>query len=228
MRRTLLAIAICWILCAAPVCGQNAAPYSRPLASRLAHSFRLLSPAHRVLLVLPVALFALLAVLGVANGLAQARSLRRRYCPACLTEMEPLDSAGGDALYVDSGQDLWELLGSMGWTVCRCPRCRMHSVEPRRAWPLRRSACPSCGQRTLEPTRETVERPTSFAMGSQRLTRVCHSCGHHDEFLIELPRLAGGGVPGRLGGAEVPNADSDICGNDQSSARSSVSGSRAG
>jgi uncharacterized membrane protein YgcG len=111
----------------------------------------------------------------------------RRTCPHCRVPAQRLDG-GAAAGYLDGGQRREQQMGSMRYTVWRCPACGQHEIQRREPRFGRREACPECSYQTLHVDRETLESPTSASEGKRRVQMDCAHCGWHDETMIALRR----------------------------------------
>jgi uncharacterized membrane protein YgcG len=142
----------------------------------------------RAMALIPIVVVGFLFVAVLAVAITLARRMGQRKCPSCRTNMVLLDEVSDD-VYLNSGQQLEEALGSIDYAVHRCPVCGMHSIEPQRRWFSKYSDCPRCGLRALESDRRTLSHPTEYSTGSQLLTRRCRNCDHRDQNVVILPRL---------------------------------------
>ncbi len=131
----------------------------------------------------------LIAATGAAAfGLPRYARYRRRRCPNCGTYMARLDEVS-DEVYLNSGQKLEELLGSVDYDVWKCPSCGMHTLHGYNRWLSKVKPCPKCGFRTLGDIRTTLEAPTYTSGGRDQISRDCRHCEFHEEQIIVVPML---------------------------------------
>ncbi len=142
---------------------------------------------------------SVVAVLGVGAAIAVAGAAgawgwqtyaryRQRRCPNCQRYMKRLDEVSDD-MYLDSGQKLEELLGTMDYDVWQCPNCNMHELHGYNHWASQYKPCPKCSRRTLEVTSETVKGPTYTSTGKKRISHACRNCKYHHAEFVVLPML---------------------------------------
>lgn len=120
-------------------------------------------------------------------GIHRYRRYRKRRCPDCQTMMVRLDETEDD-LYLDSGQQIEELLNAIDYDVWQCPQCNFHTLHSYRNWLSGRLQCPQCRYHTVVVTSTTLIHPTYTATGEQKVTQDCHHCDYHHEAIVILPR----------------------------------------
>ncbi|HET6764945.1 MAG TPA: TPM domain-containing protein [Longimicrobiaceae bacterium] len=137
-----------------------------------------------------VAAIAILLTLLVAALVLYAQWRERngpRDCGHCGKRMERLDEAGDD-VYLESGQQMEERLGSVDYDVWKCTGCGGHQIIPYNSWLSGYGSCPGCHRRTLSTRTTTLESPTYDSQGRDEVNRDCRNCGFHDSDVIWTPR----------------------------------------
>jgi uncharacterized protein len=120
--------------------------------------------------------------------LREVRRRRPRKCASCGTMMVRLDEAQDDT-YLDAGQKLEEVLGSVNYDVWECPSCQKRDMYDYRAWFSSQSNCPQCGYRTLSRTSTVIEHATQYSTGLRLVETDCQNCQHHQEWNETIPRI---------------------------------------
>lgn len=130
---------------------------------------------------------ALLGGLGL-GGFTFISSRRKHTCSNCQNKMVLLSELEDDA-FLSEGQKLEEQLKSVNHQVWQCPRCNMHTIQPKNSWFTSWQRCPSCQHRTMSSKRRTLVSPTTLSTGTAEVTSDCRHCQHHNVTTVTLPRL---------------------------------------
>lgn len=130
----------------------------------------------------------LLALAGAGIGGASYLRYRKRNCTECGQPMQRLDESADD-VYLDSGRQLEEVLGSVDYDVWKCTGCGHHTVRPYASMLSGKKDCPGCGYKTVVVTKTVLERATYDHSGRERVEKDCRHCGWRDEDIVTLPRL---------------------------------------
>ncbi|HEX2081347.1 MAG TPA: TPM domain-containing protein [Longimicrobium sp.] len=130
----------------------------------------------------------LVILVGAGIGVSSYLRYRKRNCRECGAPMRMLDE-GADDVYLDSGRQLEEVLGSVDHDVWKCTGCGHHTVRPYESMLSGKRNCPSCGYRTVIVTTTVLERATYDHAGRERVEKDCRHCGWRDEDVVVLPRL---------------------------------------
>lgn len=109
-------------------------------------------------------------------------------CPHCAADLQLLDERHEDP-HLEPGQILEERLGSREHDVYLCPACRNVTVRSKNRFFTTWTGCPQCRYRTLATERETLDSPTKWSEGMERLTTTCRHCDYSDIHFVALPRL---------------------------------------
>lgn len=125
----------------------------------------------------------------VAGGLVLVAVVRgaRRTCAGCKLEMQALDEQQDD-VFLDSGRRLEEVLGSVNYTVWKCPGCGGHEIQRSARWFSGKETCPQCSYKTVNVSTTTLEWPTYDHGGTQRVEKDCAHCHWQDVDTVHLPR----------------------------------------
>jgi uncharacterized protein len=131
----------------------------------------------------------ILTGLGAAGISAAAyRRNRKRNCAKCGRQMQRLDEKGDD-VYLDSGRQLEEVLGSVDYDVWHCAGCGNHQVLAYGSILSSKQKCPGCGYKTVDVNKTVLERPTYTSQGRERIEKACRHCSWRDDDIVTLPRL---------------------------------------
>lgn len=130
------------------------------------------------------------AVAGVVAGVGGLVGwrYRPRKCDACSARLAFVDEAGDD-MYLESGQQLEELLRSADYDVWKCGQCNNHELHRHARMFTRVKVCPSCSFKTVKSVRKTLVAATYSSSGSAKIIRTCANCKHQSEETVVLPRL---------------------------------------
>jgi uncharacterized protein len=145
------------------------------------------------------------AGVGTAGAWGFRELLRRRprKCASCNTMMVRLDEAADDA-YLDEGQRMEEMLGSINYDIWECPSCQARDMYDYSAWFSGYSACTQCGYRTTSRTSTVLDHATEYSTGLRRVQTQCQHCNYHQEWNETIPRVtrsrSSGGGSHRSGG----------------------------
>lgn len=143
------------------------------------------------------AIILTLTGLGAAGiGAASYRRHRKRNCANCGRQMQRLDEKADD-VYLDSGRQLEEVLGSVDYDVWHCAGCGNHQVLAYGSILSSKQKCPGCGYKTVDVNKTVLERPTYTSQGRERIEKRCRHCSWHDEDIVTLPRLQRSSSSGR-------------------------------
>ncbi len=127
--------------------------------------------------------------LGAAGiGAAAYRRNRKRNCANCGRQMQRLDEKADD-VYLDSGRQLEEVLGSVDYDVWHCAGCGNHQVLAYGSILSSKQKCPACDYKTVDVNKTVLERPTYTSQGRERIEKACRHCSWRDEDIVTLPRL---------------------------------------
>lgn len=120
---------------------------------------------------------ALLAVYGIARGIAHWLRFRPRRCPRGHGNMRLLSEEEDDTV-IDEGERFEEKIGSVNYDVWRCtePGCPERLVIPRKHWMSGYSDCPNCRRRALTSKTVTLVPATQGSSGLDETTTTCAFC----------------------------------------------------
>lgn len=107
-------------------------------------------------------------------------------CYNCNTPMICLDEVTGET-YLNAGQKVERLLGSVNYTVWKCPTCDEHTVYSKQHWFTTFKSCPKCNYQTVEMKTQQLVEPTYTTPGKKQITRTCRHCQFRDQAVITLP-----------------------------------------
>jgi uncharacterized protein len=130
-----------------------------------------------------------LGLLGAA-GVAWRRyqRYRPRVCPHCGHAMQRLDEHADDA-FLDTGQKLEEVLGSIDYDIWQCPSCTTHQMFDYKNHFSGHSPCPQCNYRTVTKTTRTVIPPSYVSTGMREVTSTCNQCSYRNVQEQVIPKL---------------------------------------
>lgn len=128
----------------------------------------------------------------------------KHLCPDCGTAMQLIDEEH-DNDYLSHSQDIEEKIGAVDYDVWRCPNDGETEVIPYVQKSSAYRECPVCHARTMRVVSDrTTVQPTTVSGGMRVVTRQCLNCGHVDDEIHHLPKLAPPvvivGGPGSRGG----------------------------
>jgi len=154
----------------APLIGQENAP-SGPLAAVAWLG------AHGTGAFVLLGVLVLLALYGIARGIAHWLRVRPRRCPRGHGNMRLLSEEEDDT-EIDEGERFEERIGSVNYDVWRCttPGCSERLVIPRRHWMSGYSDCPNCHRRALTSSTVTLVPATQSSTGLEETTTTCAYC----------------------------------------------------
>jgi uncharacterized protein len=120
---------------------------------------------------------AILALYGIARGIAHWLRFRPRRCPRGHGNMRLLSEEEDDTV-IDEGERFEEKLGSVNYDVWRCtaPGCSERLVIPRKHWMSGYSDCPNCHRRALTSKTVTIVAATQASTGLEETTTTCAFC----------------------------------------------------
>ena len=120
---------------------------------------------------------ALLALYGIARGIAHWLRFRPRPCPRGHGNMRLLSEEEDDTV-IDEGERFEERIGSVNYDVWRCtaPGCSERLVIPRKHWMSGYSDCPNCHRRALTSKTVTIVPATQSSTGLEETTTTCAFC----------------------------------------------------
>lgn len=130
----------------------------------------------------------LLVLVAGGFGAAHYFRYRKRNCRECGAPMQLLEEDADD-VYLESGRQMEEVLGSVDYDVWKCTGCGNHTVRPYESHLSGKRDCPSCRYTTVVVTRTVLERATYDRSGRERVEKDCRHCGWRDEDVVTLPRL---------------------------------------
>ncbi len=121
--------------------------------------------------------------LGIAGMAAVAwrryQRVRPRTCPDCGQPMQRLDEHADDS-FLNQGQKLEEVVGSVDYDVWQCTSCSTHQMFDYRNHFSGHSHCPQCGFRTVTKTSRTVIPPSYVSTGMREVTSSCNHCSYRN------------------------------------------------
>lgn len=122
-------------------------------------------------------ILALLALYGIARGIAHYFRFRPRHCPKGHGNMRLLSEEEDDS-EIDEGARFEERIRSVNYDVWRCPAagCSERLVIPRRNWLSGYSDCSNCHRRALKSSTVTVIPATHSSTGLEECTTTCAFC----------------------------------------------------
>jgi len=133
---------------------------------------------------------AIAATLGIGAigvmGLGSYMRNRPRNCPSCKTQMVRLEETADD-IYLDSGQQCEEYLGSVDYDVWKCNACGTHTLARYGSMLSSKRSCPSCRYVTVTVTKNVLRYATYDHGGEEEVMRDCRHCGYHDRDIVYLP-----------------------------------------
>jgi uncharacterized protein len=120
---------------------------------------------------------AVLALFGIASGIAHYLRFRPRPCPKGHGNMRLLSEEEDDS-EIDEGGRFEEQIRSVNYDVWRCtaPGCAERLVIPRRRWMSGYSDCPNCHRRALTSSTVTLVPATQSSPGLDECTTTCAFC----------------------------------------------------
>src|SRR6476661_7001157 len=133
--------------------------------------------AHGTIALLLLIVLAVLALYGIARGIAHYLRFRPRRCPRGHGNMRLLSEEEDDS-EIDEGARFEEQIGSVNYDVWRCtaPGCPERIVIPRRSWRSGYSDCSNCHQRALTSSTVTLIPATQSSPGLDETTTTCAYC----------------------------------------------------
>jgi uncharacterized membrane protein YgcG len=133
--------------------------------------------AHATSALLLLGVLALLALYGIARGIAHYLRFRPRRCPRGHGNMRLLSEEEDDT-EIDEGARFEEQIRSVNYDVWRCtaPGCPERIVIPRRNWMSGYSDCPNCHRRALTSSTVTLIPATQASTGLEETTTTCAFC----------------------------------------------------
>ena len=147
----------------------DAASGERGVVARLA--------ARGTSLLVLLGVLAVLALYGIARGIAHYLRFRPRRCPRGHGNMRLLSEEEDDR-EIDEGRRFEEKIGSVNYDVWRCtaPGCSERLVIPRKHWMSGYSDCPNCHRRALTSSTVTLVPATQTSTGLEETTTTCAFC----------------------------------------------------
>lgn len=118
----------------------------------------------------------------------KSKRLDKRLCSHCNTPMVRLDEFADDP-YLDSGQQLEEMLLSVDYEVWKCPSCNDHEIYGYEGEASSLNKCPECTYQTVEVKTKRLREPTFTTTGQALITETCLHCNHHRQYPTILPEL---------------------------------------
>jgi len=133
--------------------------------------------AHATSALILLGVLAVLALYGIARGIAHWLRFRPRRCPKGHGNMRLLSEEEDDTV-IDEGERFEERIGSVNYDVWRCtaPGCSERLVIPRKHWMSGYSDCPNCHRRALTSSTVTLVPATQSSTGLQETTTTCAFC----------------------------------------------------
>jgi uncharacterized membrane protein YgcG len=133
--------------------------------------------AHETTALLLLIVLAVLALYGIARGIARYLRFRPRRCPRGHGNMRLLSEDEDDSEF-DEGARFEEKIGSVNYDVWRCtaPGCSERIVIPRKHWMSGYSDCPNCHRRALTSSTVTLVPATQASTGLEETTTTCAYC----------------------------------------------------
>lgn len=163
---------------------RSPSPARRPTPASLRLSDSGWSETERGLLTLSI--LSVLLALGFAVHL-WIRRVRYR-CPECRGEMARLTEKVEDQ-FLETGQQVEETMGSVGYDVLRCPSCQAMKILSRNRWLSPAQRCQECGYRTVRTSARILSHPTYDVTGRKEVTHLCQHCKWKKVETRILPRL---------------------------------------
>jgi uncharacterized protein len=121
---------------------------------------------------------------------------RPRKCAACGEPITLIPDAVDDD-YLDAGQKMEEVLGSVDYQVWHCFGCNAQELIPKAGFLSSYTKCPQCDRRTVETSASVLEPATYTSFGMQLIRRHCHHCDFRDESRELIPMLKPAAERGR-------------------------------
>jgi len=133
--------------------------------------------AHATSALILLGVLAVLALYGIARGIAHWLRFRPRPCPRGHGNMRLLSEEEDDTV-IDEGERFEERIGSVNYDVWRCtaPGCPERLVIPRKHWMSGYSDCPNCHRRALKSSTVTLVPATQASTGLEETTTTCAFC----------------------------------------------------
>jgi uncharacterized protein len=133
--------------------------------------------AHGTTALVLLGVLAVLALYGIARGIAHYLRFRPRRCPRGHGNMRLLSEEEDDS-EIDEGGRFEEQIKSLNYDVWRCtaPGCPERIVIPRRNWISGYSDCPNCHRRALTSSTVTLVPATQSSTGLEECTTTCAFC----------------------------------------------------
>jgi uncharacterized protein len=133
--------------------------------------------AHGTAALVQFGVLAVLALYGIARGIAHYLRFRPRRCPKAHGNMRLLSEEEDDTV-IDEGERFEEEIGSVNYDVWRCtaPGCSERLVIPRKHWMSGYSDCPNCHRRALTSKTVTIVPATQSSTGLEETTTTCAFC----------------------------------------------------
>lgn len=156
-------------------------------------------------------LFPLTMILFLLWYKAKLRRLRNvpRICAECNKPMQKMKENQED-VYLTSGQQSEELVGSVDYDAWVCMDCGRKEIYSYSKGFTRYQPCPKCGYKTYVQTHDRIlNAPTTFSTGQGERVYNCSHCGHvlRKSYIIPMIILAAaaagkgkGGFGGGFGG----------------------------